>query len=190
MKFLTLICLYSISNLIVCFGQEYHNDILFEMREKYSSTKKFNEYCKNRYILCKENSPPPPPSLVLKKIFKIPKSIRLEMFPFNEYDSVVIVANESKDTIILSYQFKLALSDLMFNYSYDGYFYKVYENFDEKNVWYKILFFNTKKNTYKFIEWFVGGEHNTNFTEYEFSQLDIDENKIDKFVKTAKIKIR
>ncbi len=34
------------------YAQEWQRDVLFEMRQKYSSPKKFNKYCMYKYTLC------------------------------------------------------------------------------------------------------------------------------------------
>lgn len=162
---------------------DWRQDSLFEMRAKYSSSRKFNEYCKHQYLGCKLNPPPPPPppSPILKKYFNIPKDVRLKMYPFNEYDSISIHLIGDSRTIILDKLHKSILSDIVFNYAYNGIEdISYYEPAHTKAV---IKFYNTLNGTNRFVETSFGGRVNTNFTEYEHSQFDIDQGKFELFLK-------
>jgi hypothetical protein len=172
-------------------GVSLTGDTLLAMREKYSSKKKFNEYCMYRYIASKGFSPMPifHPVSLLKKMFNIPKKDRLKMYPFNKYDSISIYSLYDNKTIILDTFLKYKLSNLIFNYSYKGIITEAYNftNFEDE-VKISILFCNTHNSACKYINYYISGICDTNFTDFELSQLDLDRTKIEFFIEQLNIK--
>lgn len=170
------------------YAQEWQRDVLFEMRQKYSSPKKFNKYCMYKYTLCKLNPPPPPPSstkhIVLKKYFNIPKDVRLNMYPFNEYDSITIHLYSENRTILLDKLNKSILSDIVFNYTIDDRGGTVYHLTEDTMA--MIKFYNTHYGLNRFVSLYYGGEVKTDFTEFELSQFDINKEKFELFLKKTK----
>jgi hypothetical protein len=174
-------------------GQEWVRDTLFRIREKHSSNRQFNKYCKYQYILCKNILPSAPSPVtqrsLLRKMFFIPKSVRLKMYPFTEYDSISISLTISNTKIVLDNSLKLKLSNIMFNYSYKEWTIE-YHNFVSytNEIEYTISFYNTINSSHKYINFHYSGLYDTNFTDFELSQLDLDRTKIEFFIEKLNIK--
>lgn len=168
------------------FGQTYQIDNLYEKRERYSTKSKFNKFCKYKYLLCKDSPPPPPPPTIPKliKYFKIPKNIRLNMFPFNKCETILLEFSDENKILKLNNNENDILSNIVFNYSYEIYFGELYSytNFVDKI---KVsLFFKLKDSQeIKYYKYLSSGEVETNFTNYELTQFDIDKNKIELLIK-------
>ena len=178
---------------------------LYAKRKKYSSKKKFEKYCAIYYEFAFYANLPTllPVSPILVKHFKIPAQERLELYPFNTYDSIQLIyishnyIEKDKytvglDTIVLDRKGKEILSDVLFNYVYNErpwVMFSGYNNEDYRdNLYYKLEFFDTKTGKSRYISCFSGNHALTNFNHYEQHLLDIQWDKVEKFVEKMKLK--
>lgn len=166
-------------------GVFFIGNTLLDMRAKYSSKRNFNRYCMREYIASKD-LPPAPPLMIkpLKKMFRIPKSVRMNMYPFHEYDtiSIDIHSTDSSKTIILDTSLKIKLSNILFNYAYTD----ITFNFEIIDEDIHIFFKNTQNGTTKYLKYHYSGDCYTDFTEAEIAEIGIDKYKIFFFLRQLK----
>ena len=165
-------------------------DVLFETRKKYSSKNNFAEYCMYKYMECKiPLTPPTPFDPKLKRYFRIPKKVLLDIFPFNDCDSIVLHLVQADKKIVLNQRQKLIFADVVFNYSYNNMEDEWYKQCDRTGcVRIKFIFHDSLTQTNKYVELLYGGQVRTDFTPYELSQFPIDWGKIELFLKKIKVK--
>ena len=169
-----------------CFGQVVKRDVLFENREHYSSQRAFNQYCTAQYMRCKENPPPPspPPIPRLQKLFHLPAAVRLDMYPFNLCDSIILTVEDPDRRMALGEKEIQLLSHIAFNTSYITYDGELNSltNFPDL-VAYSLTFKMKDDSTVKYYQVHRSGIVKTNFSAYELSQIDLDKHKMELFVR-------
>jgi ABC-type microcin C transport system permease subunit YejE len=116
-------------------------------------------------------------------MFKIPLEQRLIMYPFNEFDTIIVNIRDVSKPLILNKQSKNVLSNIAFNYSYtdyggDFFTFTNYEDIVRIAFFFKNI--NSSKNRY--IKLYNSNTIETNFTDYERTQFDIDMQKMKLFL--------